>query len=1569
MINLSFDNGTVEQFTLVLSTRDGTKLGQISNVQHLKYTNNLNAADELSFEVYKQLDDHEEVLWDEIYDLRLVWIPELEENFEIRVELTDQVYKTKTLTCTSLCECELSQAGLYNIEINTAEDIARPDYDVEFPTVFYRILPEKYIQVEPSGDENPAERGWYEKVGNNYVPTTDTQVQFGKAYYTINPEYTKRYTASLLHRILDKVPAYTIAHVDSSLMNLQRMFSISNTTVYDFLTGDCSEQFNCLFVFDSINRTVSAYDLYTVCQNPECGHRGDFRDVCPKCSGTNLKYFGEDTTIFVSTENLTDEVQFETDVDSIKNAFRLETGDDNMTAAVVNSNPTGSRYIYEFSDEARRDMPEELVSKMDDYDDLYAYYNNEYEMSLDDSTRNAFNEIAAKYSLMTCQVCGYRGNYTHSCPECNSLRIVQNTWEEIPETIVGYQNLIPFYYECIDLYSYLKSSMMPQVIIEGTTANAEVYKLNTELSDPDFVLGMSRVSSSTTLATANIAMTNWVKTVVKTGYVKVTVDTDSANSFNYIGETDGVNWATWYGRFKVTNYSDDTDYEFTNFFTINVNDKFDVYIEEKIVKQLLSKCEDDAYDVLNKIAKKEDDPSDPTSFKNVIRLYSSSRLQSFHDAIEAVLGILIDAGQGIDTLEKVANPTGNPHDNGWYEKSGDNYILTTDTTVVSGKDYYKRTVQLYDSFYAPYYQMLQECEDELNLRNHEIEVVWGSYDMQGLMISDGMIQYIATEVNRIHKALNFQDYVGEELYKIYTTYIREQTYTNSNYISDGLDNNQLFDNARQFLARAKEELHKSATYQHSIKSNLNNLLAIDEFRPLVDKFTLGNWIRVQCDETVYRLRLIFYSIDFDSIQKINTEFSDVTITANGLNDIQSIIKQAASMSSSYGYVEKQAEQGSQVKIGYIDDWVENGLNSALVRINNNNDEDIRIDEAGITARTYDDVSEEYDDEQMRITHNVIAFTDDNWKSVKTALGKFEMTHHNIVDDNYGGLNKDANAIDRYTDYGLVANAVLAGWIVGSHMESSTIIGSHFQAPGNNSYIDMTSETTVGSGREYFIRCSINESGSNVDKFIVKKDGTVKAVKITANSGKIGNWTILPITSNSYIGAGALYYYENGKILGYNSDTAVLSPKGCYMDPGIGQKRFGWTSQADSSKPSGRTDETFILGIGNNFGVNLDGKVYASDIEASGKLITKWGSLGTWKVDKESSVSSDYECGSGALYHGDPTLNTYNNNRTLYILSPNGTKRNYTFWWYDYGAGAWQSVTKSWLIKIGNSFGIDSDKQAYFNGKIYAEGGEIAGYKIMSNVGFERNDGSIFCQYSKNKMHIGGLWDDPAPGYWTFFGVANKGEFAHLDYGGSSSGGIWITKNGKDDLYDFDGSMNHIYADGFYISQDIINKNDTSTFWTNFDAGNGNAFVNLSGYAAARIDVWSKGTSMGYRYSYVGASSISDRRKKENIHEITSKQSKAFFNKLTPSYFNFKDNQTKVVRYGVIAQNLEEALDCAKLEHGAIIQEDEDGMKSVVYTELIGISLAGVKHLYEKMDEQQTEIDLLKEEINRLKGEN
>lgn len=918
MININFNNGTIEDFTIVLSDRLHCHKGQIVNIDNFVYQANLNSANEISFTVYKELDGNNERLWDEIIDLRLVWIKELNEYFEIYVSGSETYGLVKNITGTSLCEAELSQALLRNIEINTEDDIARDDYVV---TKFY----------DSNGE------------------------------------------GSLLHRILEKVPHYSIKHVDESLKNLQRTFSINDKSVYDFLTGECAKQFNCLFQFNSVERSISVYDLYTVCV--DCGHRGEFNNICPECNSKDLLYYGTDTTIFVSTDNLTDEITYSTDVDSIKNCFKLEAGDDNMTAAVIACNPNGSSYLYYFSDEQKRDMPDELVEKLEYYDALVASYTEEYQ------------EVSAGL------------------------------------------------YDCIDKIIYYQSEMMPTIEIAEVTASTEAAKLT---ADNMSTIGLATVSNYTSTATVNSALKNFAKIFVKSGFVKVEID---SGAFTYVGkDNNGYDYGNWTGRFKITNYSDEEDVAYSDTMTIRVTNDDMYYLEQRIKKNISNNDSDDGsiFDVLS--------ITNLDNFKNALTYYCYNRLESFADAIQGVIDILIE--------EKQSN---------------------------TNSDYYEQ-------FYLPYYDKLTACQDEMNVRAATIK----SYeDREASLIK---------QRNDIQEALDFEAYVGEELYNIFCSYRREDTYKNDNYISDGLDNAEILRKAIDFIDVAKQEIVRSGEHQHSMSANLYNLLVMKEFAPIVDYFELGNWIRCKFDDSVYRLRLVSYEISGKNLSSINTEFSDMTKTASGVNDLKSIIQDASSMASSYSYVAKQASQGEKAQ-DILKDFAKDGLNSALINIKNNSNEEVTFDNHGIIARSYDDISDDYSPEQLRITHNILAFTEDNWKTSSLGLGKHDYHYYEN-----GLLKKD-------TSYGLSSKFVQAGYINGSQIIGGEIYSQNY-SPTTGTHINLNDGTfSFAGGKMRFDGSNLIFSGVDLSWGDIQ-DAPTKVSEFT-NDANYANETYVNENLNAY----------------------------------------------------------------------------------------------------------------------------------------------------------------------------------------------------------------------------------------------------------------------------------------------------------------------------------------------------------------------------------------------------------------------------------------------------------------------
>ena len=1022
MINIINNENIVEPLTIVLCNRDYTHIGQLSNISNTKYTGNLNSANELSFVVNKKTDENEERFWDQIYNLKLVYVKELDEYFEIQVSTDDKTYLEKTITATSLCEAELSQTILHNIEINTEADISRDDYDVKFPTIFYRDL-------------------------HDYV----------------GDEYIKARNSSLMHRILDKVPAYSIKHVDASLANLQRTFSIDGTSVYDWLVGECSEQFNCIFIFNSYDRTIEVYDLYSNCN--DCGHRGNFVDVCPECGSTNIKDgYGKDTEIFCSTENLTDKIKFTTDTNSIKNCFRLVAGDDDMTAAVININPNGSQYIYNFSDESLLDMPQELVNKINSYDELYQEYvtSREYTFNtlptktIDGNSKN-FNNLVSKYH-----------DSFYDARDKNLIQI-----PVYPNTFVGYSNLIKYIYEGYELQSYLQSGMMPSSYTHGIiNASTEVAKINN--GDIGHEISLTSFSSATSVKTVESAILNYAKVFVKTGYVKLKINTNSFVNHNTYG--------TWTGYITVSNYSDENDVVDSIVFSMTVDDNYSSFIQQKIAKQIVNSTKEENDSIYN-VLKPENSLED---FKTALTYYSLARIESFKDAIDAVLSVLQEAKQATQEAE------------------------------------------LYNSQYLPYFRKFVAANEEYNIRALECELCADTLDM--------LLQF----KSNIQEELDFKKYLDPDdsthYYELFTTYIREDDYNNDNYISDGLNNDQLFDKAQEFYAAATEELIKSSNHQHTISSNLYNLLLLDEFKPLKNNFELGNWIRIKIEDNIYRLRLTSYSVDFNNLLNLSTEFSNLTKTADGLNDVKSIIKQASNMATSYNAVTKQSESG-QVANNYLDSMIVNGLSTVNSKLKNNNNEEMTITAAGIIGKSYDDITDTFSPKQVRLTHNILAFTKDNWETVETALGEITYT--------------DATGTT-ITDYGLIAKVVISGYIYGSTIEGGTIITPHIQNNDNSSYIDFSEDYN-----QYFIKMG--------DYFSIQKNGNIKSY-----SGYFSNYynsNYINLTGNNLLFDKEIVVNSrntiNVDIPFYNNCTIKINRLDSFPENQIRARLYAWNIESSN----------------------------------------------------------------------------------------------------------------------------------------------------------------------------------------------------------------------------------------------------------------------------------------------------------------------------------------------------------------------------------------------------------------------
>lgn len=845
-IKINFDiTHNPEMPTIVLAKRNGDKIGQI-NAKSIEVSDSMNDGSDITFNVYKYDNGIKCDLWEQITNFKLIHCVEWDMWFEISVEVDESTDTVKTVFCKRLGVAELSQIMIYNIEINTENDIARDDYVM--PTVLY----------------------------NNEHPE-----------------------ASLLHRITEKAPHYTIIHVDDTIKKIQRMFSFDDISIYDAFQK-ITEEIDCLFILHSnsdengnIQRTISVYDLDSNCN--ACNYRGEFTEVCPQCGSKSIyEGYGEDTTIFITSDELADNIQLTTDTDSIKNCFKLEAGDDLMTATIRNCNPNGTDYLWYFSDSVKTDMSPKLSGKLKEYDDLYVMYQTKYEAKLNEGLITYYNNLVNKY------------------------REYNNKLESIKSPIIGHASLMNGYYNAIDLEIYLQSTLMPTVTMSDTNAKNEAAKLTVKNLSPISVTDIKNISVNT----AENAVTAMAKVVVDSRY-KIQVESSSLDS----------NKKIWTGNFSVTNYSDEEDTWTSETISITINDNYELFVKQKLEKAL--KQDDNKDFSISGLFKLQQ-----ADFASELKKYSLDCLNSFHNSCQSCIDILIEQGVG-------------------------------NSTTWSGK-----TPNLYNDLYVVYLNKMSALATEISLRQQEISYI---NDLKDCIIDVN---------NYIQASLNFQNFLGSELWLEFCTFRREDKYSNSNYISDGLNNAELFEKANEFINVAKNEIYKSSELQHSISTTLKNLLVIDKFEPLIKYFVVGNWLRIMIDDELYKLRLVKYSINYNDINKITVDFSDVIKANTTLKSIQDVVSQATSMATSYSSVQRQAQQGEKGN-NTIKNWVKNGLDTTTTKIVSGADHQTQIwDEHGMIFKKYDSINDKYDNTQLKIINSTIAITNDNWQTVKTAVGEY-----------------------------------------------------------------------------------------------------------------------------------------------------------------------------------------------------------------------------------------------------------------------------------------------------------------------------------------------------------------------------------------------------------------------------------------------------------------------------------------------------------------------------------------------------------------------------------------------------
>ena len=194
---------------------------------------------------------------------------------------------------------------------------------------------------------------------------------------------------TIMKKIMALLPAWSIGEIDENLWNLYRTFEITEKNLYDFMVSDIEEAYECLFVFDFLNKKVSAYSIA--------------KAVHP-------------TDIFISDSNVIKELEINEDSNEIKTALNVYGADDITIQSV---NPLGGNLIYDFSYYKTTEwMSQSLIDAISKWEERIK------------STKESYSTLLSSLKIYNAELLGLNTELTDLEGELESLENIKSVQAE-----------------------------------------------------------------------------------------------------------------------------------------------------------------------------------------------------------------------------------------------------------------------------------------------------------------------------------------------------------------------------------------------------------------------------------------------------------------------------------------------------------------------------------------------------------------------------------------------------------------------------------------------------------------------------------------------------------------------------------------------------------------------------------------------------------------------------------------------------------------------------------------------------------------------------------------------------------------------------------------------------------------------------------------------------------------------------------------------------------------------------------------------------------------------------------
>ena len=1104
-----FDNPTPPQ--ILLCQTDKTVIGELP-AYACQLDGKWNTYSEMSFTIDRHYVDlitgetKVHPLFDMAEGLRKVWVKGV--GYFI-IQDPDNTYadiETKTLSLFS-SEYETGQKYLENFYINTGhEDSKEVIYHTDQLGADYFSQDTLYKEAT---DWDEFERYYVKEYNTDasyvYVQTavidendfkTFEETLYVKSYPNVRFCWPSKPELSLLHLVFKRIPEWKIGHVDVSLRNQERTFEEQRISVYDFLQSKVSDTFKCVVEWDTLTNTVSFYE--------------EAEDGIEEDNSVATRW---DTDVFISRDNLANEINVKYSSDNIKTKLKI-SGGDSLSVSEVN---LGQDYIINLNYYHTVDwMGQDLYLRYHEYMKLVEENTPKYEEAAK-SRQGAYNLWQDMY---------------YNIPVDKGILLVGDKFTQLYcayDTVDALKKWLDIYGVKKDTKATTSDNVLFTLKDEG--GNSVTIRVYHDETEKTYLIKRTLVNASTggsvpmtytleewvnnELTSEHMELTDYTIASIGTlgAYLCLTVDESNPEDLQEYGVMLLKEKQKVYTKIFVTQteramsqenklcVAGDTEPEGE---LADGTRWLDTSNPDMIILKEYKQISDNWHIV--EIASTEQPEgtnwedgtrwldTDGSTEKDETIIYEyNARTQSWalsnnseSDTVKASdYTIYLENFAKLTAVEKVLAEK---------EKLSEFYsngiaIQGRYITEPSGALLRDAAKQYFGSYPVDYPSSLEAYDETLAMYTFTLTNDEGIY---AIYLKNGIpyVSYLTStavwqlKMDYYKSITNMETFFSEDEWMKLSPFIREDEFTDDNFVLTRYESEEeRSDICKQLLKNAQKELKTLSQPSLEFSTTMANILAIPEFEKIKNQFKLGNFIRVGVrPDYVKRARLLEMHINFDDMSDFSVNFGNLITTKSEIDKHAELLAQAIQAGKTVA-TSASSWQRAVNKSNNIDKAIEEGLKDATLEIGSANGQSIEIGQYGIWGRKLrEGTTDQYEDEQFRIINNKILFSDDSFATSRALFGKFS----------YKGNEH----------HGVLSDALIGGYVVGSTMEGGTIrIG---EQPDGTYAFEVKEDGSVNMGGGSTI------GGASIEEVInaALHSGNISVYTVKPSSYKVGDLWLL-----------------------------------------------------------------------------------------------------------------------------------------------------------------------------------------------------------------------------------------------------------------------------------------------------------------------------------------------------------------------------------------------------------------------------------------------------------------------------